>query len=268
MVKVAAVQMASGAQVAANLLKAGELIHEAAKQGAEFVVLPENFAFMGKEDKDRVSIKEALGEGEIQRFLSAQAKKHDLWVLGGTIPLVAEDEGKTTATTLLFDDQGEVVGRYDKVHLFDVALQNGETYEESETTEAGQQTVVVDTPFGKLGLAICYDLRFPELFRELSAKGAEIFALPAAFTDSTGKAHWEVLLRARAIENLCYVVAAGQGGYHVNGRTTYGHSMVVDYWGNVRKVLTKGEGVVVANIDLAAMQATRKTFPVLEHRQS
>jgi nitrilase len=266
MVNVAAIQMASGAQVTANLLKAEKLIHKAVEQGAEFIVLPENFAFMGQNDIDRINVRETPGEGEIQRFLSAQAKEHGIWILGGTIPLLAEDDNKTIASALLFNANGEQVGRYDKIHLFDVALDNGEKYAESETTQAGQQTVVVDTPFGKLGLAICYDLRFPELFRELSDKGADIFVLPAAFTESTGKAHWEVLLRARAIENLCYMIAAGQGGYHVDGRTTYGHSMIVDYWGNVRKVLPKGEGVVVARIDLDAMYSTRKNFPVLEHR--
>jgi predicted amidohydrolase len=266
MAKVAAIQMASGAQVAANLLKAAELIAIAVAKGATLIVLPENFAFMGKEDEERLNIVEQPEAGEIQAFLSREAKKHQVWILGGTLPLASNSAEKTTASALLFDAEGQQAARYDKIHLFDVSLKNGETYEESKTTQAGDQSIVVETPMGKLGIAICYDLRFPELFRELSEKGAEIFLLPAAFTDSTGKAHWETLVRARAIENLCYVVAAGQGGYHVNTRTTYGHSMIVDYWGRVKDVLPKGEGVVIDDIDLDTMHKTREAFPVLKHR--
>lgn len=276
MTKIAAVQMASGAQVAANLMKAGELIHQAANKGADLVILPENFALMGKQDKDHLQIAEYAGQGVIQDFLVKQAKQHKIWILAGAIPLRLEDHPtakthqipeKVSTSALLFNAEGEQVVRYDKIHLFDVELPNGDVYAESDTTQAGTDSVVVDTPFGKLGIAICYDLRFPELFREMSAEGAQIFAIPAAFTDTTGKAHWEVLLRARAIENLSYVVAAGQGGYHVNGKATHGHSMIIDYWGNVREVLEKGEGVIVSTIDLNTLESVRKNFPVLEHRE-
>lgn len=273
MTKIAAVQMASGAQVQANLMKAGELIQQAAAQDANLVVLPENFALMGKNEKDHLQIAEYAGQGVIQDFLAKQAKQYGLWILGGSIPLRLDDTpanatpSKVSASALLFNDQGEQVARYDKMHLFDARLPNGDVYAESDTTQPGFDSMVIDTPFGKLGIAICYDLRFPELFREMSAEGAQIFAIPAAFTDTTGKAHWEVLLRARAIENLSYVIAAGQGGYHVNGKATYGHSMIIDYWGNVREVLEKGEGVIVSTIDLNTLDSVRTNFPVLEHRE-
>jgi predicted amidohydrolase len=273
MTKIAAVQMASGAQVQANLMKAGELIQQAAAQDANLVVLPENFALMGKNEKDHLQIAEYAGQGIIQDFLAKQAKQYGLWILGGSIPLRLDDTlanatpSKVSASALLFNDQGEQVARYDKMHLFDARLPNGDVYAESDTTQPGFDSMVIDTPFGKLGIAICYDLRFPELFREMSAEGAQIFAIPAAFTDTTGKAHWEVLLRARAIENLSYVIAAGQGGYHVNGKATYGHSMIIDYWGNVREVLEKGEGVIVSTIDLNTLDSVRTNFPVLEHRE-
>jgi len=273
MTKIAAVQMASGAQVHANLMKAGELIQQAAARDANLVVLPENFALMGKHEKDHLQIAEYAGQGMIQDFLAKQAKQYGLWILGGSIPLRLDDTpanitpNKVSASALLFNAQGEQVARYDKMHLFDVRLPNGDVYAESDTTQPGFDSMVVDTPFGKLGIAICYDLRFPELFREMSAEGAQIFVIPAAFTDTTGKAHWEVLLRARAIENLSYVIAAGQGGYHINGKATYGHSMIIDYWGNVREVLEKGEGVIVSTIDLSTLDSVRTNFPVLEHRE-
>jgi len=273
MTKIAAVQMASGAQVHANLMKAGELIQQAAARDANLVVLPENFALMGKHEKDHLQIAEYAGQGMIQDFLAKQAKQYGLWILGGSIPLRLDDTpanitpNKVSASALLFNAQGEQVARYDKMHLFDVRLPNGDVYAESDTTQPGFNSMVVDTPFGKLGIAICYDLRFPELFREMSAEGAQIFVIPAAFTDTTGKAHWEVLLRARAIENLSYVIAAGQGGYHINGKATYGHSMIIDYWGNVREVLEKGEGVIVSTIDLSTLDSVRTNFPVLEHRE-
>jgi len=273
MTKIAAVQMASGAQVHANLMKAGELIQQAAARDANLVVLPENFALMGKHEKDHLQIAEYAGQGMIQDFLAKQAKQYGLWILGGSIPLRLDDTpanitpNKVSASALLFNAQGEPVARYDKMHLFDVRLPNGDVYAESDTTQPGFDSMVVDTPFGKLGIAICYDLRFPELFREMSAEGAQIFVIPAAFTDTTGKAHWEVLLRARAIENLSYVIAAGQGGYHINGKATYGHSMIIDYWGNVREVLEKGEGVIVSTIDLSTLDSVRTNFPVLEHRE-
>ncbi len=267
MALIAALQMATGPQVQANLMEAGRLIKDAAERGAKLVVLPENFPIMGVLETDKLKVAENVGEGPIQNFLSQQAKKYKVWIVAGTIPLRSLDPARVYAASILYNDSGEVVARYDKIHLFDVTLsENHEVYTESDTIAPGHQVVVVDTPFGRLGMSVCYDLRFPELYRALSEKGAQILVIPAAFTEVTGKAHWEVLLRARAIENLCYVVAAGQGGYHVNGRTTYGHSMIVDHWGRVRSVLARGAGVVMAEVDLAALEQTRKTFPVLSHR--
>ncbi|WML90872.1 carbon-nitrogen hydrolase family protein [Thiothrix lacustris] len=267
MALIAALQMAAGPNVPANLMEAGRLIKEAAARGARMVVLPETFAMMGADEADRVKIAETFGDGPIQTFISQQAIKYGVWIVAGTIPIRSEDPAKSYAASILYDAKGKVVARYDKIHLFDVELsENHEVYTESDTTMPGHQPVVVDTPFGKLGLSVCYDLRFPELYRRLSEQGAQILVIPAAFTELTGKAHWDVLIRARAIENLCYVIAPGQGGYHVSGRTTYGHSMIVDYWGRVRDVREKGAGVVLADIDLDALEQTRKTFPVLSHR--
>jgi nitrilase len=267
MALIAALQMATGPQVQANLMEVGRLIKDAAERGAKLVVLPENFPIMGVQETDKVKVAEVFGEGVIQSFISQQAKKYRIWIVAGTIPLRSLDPARVYAASILYNDNGEVVARYDKMHLFDVTLsENQEVYTESDTTVPGHDVVVVDTPFGKLGMSVCYDLRFPELYRALSEKGAQILVVPSAFTEVTGKAHWEVLLRARAIENLCYVVAAGQGGYHVNGRTTYGHSMIIDHWGRVRGVLERGAGVVMADIDLVALEQTRKTFPVLSHR--
>lgn len=268
MAKIAAVQMASGPNVNANLIEAGRLIAMAAGAGAQLVVLPENFAIMGMDETDKVKVREADGQGPIQDFLANQASKHGLWIVGGTIPLVADDANKVRGASLLFDDRGQRVARYDKVHLFDVLLpDSGEKYIESETIESGEHVIVADTPFGRLGLAACYDLRFPGIFRRMLDKGVDIIALPSAFTAITGKAHWEVLVRARAVENLCYVVAAAQGGYHVNGRETYGNSMIVEPWGAVMDRLPNGSGFVIAETDPVYQQSVRRNFPVLEHRK-
>jgi nitrilase len=222
---------------------------------------------MGKEETDKLGEREREGEGPIQAFLAQQAARHGIWLVGGTVPLQAQDDNRIRSACLLFDDQGKQVARYDKIHLFDVSVVDSEErYNESATIEAGNQTVVVDTPFGKLGLAVCYDLRFPELFRTMLDQGMEILALPSAFTAVTGKAHWETLVRARAIENLCYVLAAGQGGYHVNGRETYGHSMIVDPWGQVMNELANGAGLVCAAVDRERLANIRRIFPCLEHR--
>lgn len=267
MTVVAALQMAAGPQVQANLMEAGRLIKEAAGRGAKLLVLPETFAIMGGSETERVKAAETFGDGVIQNFISQQAKQYGVWIVAGTIPIRSDDPARVYAASLLYDAKGKVAARYDKIHLFDVMLsENQEVYTESDTTVPGREPVVVDTPFGKLGMSVCYDLRFPELYRRLSAQGAQILVVPSAFTEVTGKAHWEPLLRARAIENLCYVIAAGQGGYHVNGRTTYGHSMIIDYWGRIRGIQERGAGVVISDIDLAALQQTRKTFPVLAHR--
>lgn len=268
MTRVAAIQMASGPNVNANLLEAARLLKKAAEAGAKLVVLPENFALMGMSEFDKVKLREADGQGPLQDFLSEQAAKLGIWLVGGTIPLAAHDPNKVNAACLLLDDRGNRVARYDKIHLFDVRItESDERYNESESIEPGSKVTVVDTPFGKLGLAVCYDLRFPGLFRLMSEAGAELFALPSAFTAITGKAHWETLVRARAIENLTYVIAAAQGGYHANGRETFGHSMIVDPWGVVLDELPRGSGVVVARVDRERLTDLRRSFPVLEHRK-
>ena len=232
------------------------------------MVLPENFALMGKTETDKVEAREADNNGPIQSFLAEQASRHGIWLVGGTIPMVASDENKVRATCLVFDDTGKQVARYDKIHLFDVELvDSDEQYTESETIEPGDRVVVIDSPFGRMGVAVCYDLRFPELFRQQLEDGMEILVLPSAFTAITGRAHWEVLVRARAIENLCYVIAPDQGGYHLSGRETYGHSMIVDPWGTVMNSLARGPGVVCADIELGRLNSARRNFPSIEHRR-
>ena len=266
--KVAAIQMASGPNTGANLLEAERLIAEAADSGAQLVVLPENFAFMGKRDRDLLTLREEPGQGPLQDFLRQIAKRYGVWVVGGTIPLNAEDAAKLRAVCLIYDDQGRQVARYDKIHLFDVHLvQVDERYTESDTIEAGDRVQVVDTPFGRMGVAVCYDLRFPEQFRNMLDQGVEFLVVPSAFTAVTGKAHWEILVRARAIENLCYVVAAAQGGYHVSGRETYGHSMIVDPWGSVLAEASRGSAVVCEEIKRQCLDTIRRTFPSIYHRR-
>ena len=268
MSKAAAIQMASGPNVQANLDEAEKLINTAVQQDAELIVLPENFAIMGITDMDKVGVAEQPGEGPIQKFLSEQAAKHGIWLVGGTIPIQSKETGKVYAACMLYNDAGEMVARYDKIHLFDVTLEaSDESYTESETITPGDEVVVTDTPFGRLGLAVCYDLRFPELFRAMADVGMEVCVLPSAFTNLTGNAHWESLLRARAIENLAFMIAAGQGGYHVSGRETHGDSMIVDPWGVVLNRLPHGTGVVVSEIDLARLERTRELFPALQHKR-
>jgi len=266
-VKVAAIQMASGPQVAANLEESSRLIQKAVNAGARLVVLPENFSIMPIRDEDRLAAAETEGSGPIQDFLSASARIHGVWLVGGTIPLKGKNGQRVRAACPVYDDRGQRVGGYDKIHLFDVKLDNGEEYNESRSIEAGQSPVVVDTPFGRLGLAVCYDLRFPELFRKLLDLGAELFAVPSAVTAQTGRAHWEVLVRARAVENLAYVVAAAQGGYHINGRETFGDSMIVSPWGEVLDRLPRGSGFVLAEFDRRQFDATRLRFPSIKHRK-
>jgi nitrilase len=260
--------MASGPNVKANLAEAEKLIKIAVQQEAELVVLPENFAIMGIEETDKVKIAEEPGSGLLQKFLREQAVKNNIWLVGGTIPILSDEPGKVYASCLLYNPQGEMVARYDKIHLFDVTIEaTDESYTESETIKPGNEVVVVDTPFGRLGLAVCYDLRFPELFRAMVKQKMEICALPSAFTSLTGKVHWESLLRARSIENLSFFIAADQGGYHVGGRETHGDSMIVDPWGLILNRLPQGTGVVVANINVAKLEHTRKMFPALEHKR-
>ncbi len=268
MSKVAAIQMASGPNVKANLAEAEKLIKIAVQQQAELVVLPENFAIMGTSETDKVNIAEEFGSGLLQNFLKDQAIKNNIWLVGGTIPILSKEPGKVLAACLLYNAEGELVTRYDKIHLFDVTMEaTDESYTESETIAPGDKIVVVDTPFGRLGLAVCYDLRFPEIFRAMVEEDMEICTLPSAFTSLTGKVHWESLLRARAIENLSYMIAADQGGFHVGGRETHGDSMIVDPWGLVLNRLPHGTGVVVADIDIEKLQHTRKMFPVLKHKR-
>ncbi len=266
----AAIQMVSGPEVAGNLAAAADLLAQAAAGGARLAVLPENFALMGRREDDKVAAREVEGAGPIQAFLAEQAARHRLWLVGGTIPLrAAGDDRRVRAACLLFDDQGRRVARYDKVHLFDVqVVGSAERYAESATIEPGIRYVVAETPVGRLGLAVCYDLRFPEQFRALVERGAELLALPAAFTAPTGAAHWETLLRARAIENQCYVIAAAQGGRHANGRETYGDSLIADPWGVILHRWAHGPGVVLAEFSRDRLDSVRRQFPVLEHRVS
>lgn len=264
---VAAVQMASSPNVSANLLEAGRLVEEAAARNSRLVVLPENFALMGMGEADKLAIAEEDGIGTIQSFLAKTADRLKIWLVGGTIPIKA-GQGRVRASCLVYDDRGQRVGRYDKIHLFDVDVPGtSETYRESATIEPGDQPLVLDTPFGKLGIAICYDLRFPEQFRRMAESGLDVLAVPAAFTARTGAAHWELLVRARSVENLCYTVASDQGGFHLNGRETYGHSMIVDPWGKTLAALPSGAGVVTAKIDGERLEKVRTAFPVLTHRR-
>ncbi len=268
MSKIAAVQMASGPNLDANLLEAGRLIKTAADGGARLVALPENFAMMGLRDPDVLAYREREGEGPIQEFVRERCRRHQIWIVAGTIPMHCEVKDKMASACMLFDDQGELRARYDKIHLFDVTLPaSGESYNESATIRSGREPVVADSPFGRVGLTVCYDLRFPELFRALLDQGVELIVLPAAFTAQTGKAHWEALLRARAIENLVYLVASAQGGYHLNGRETHGHSMILDPWGTILGRRARGAGVVLADIDLHRLKEIRKNFPCINNRR-
>jgi nitrilase len=266
-VAVAAIQMTSGPDVAANLAAAGGLLERAAAEGARVAVLPENFSFMGLADADKRAIGERDGDGPVQQFLGARARALGLWIVGGTT-LISERPGeRVAAACLVYNDQGERVARYDKIHLFDVAIPGrAEKYRESANIAPGARQVLVPTPAGLLGLSVCYDIRFPELYRPMAAAGAQWFTVPAAFTVPTGRAHWETLLRARAIENLSYVVAAAQWGRHASGRETYGDSLIIDHWGAILSRLPGGEGVIVSRLDLAAQEAARRDFPALSHR--
>jgi len=264
--KIAAIQMQVGAHVEENLALAADLIQQAAEQGAVLCVLPEAFTFRGKHDSEILTQVEQPGSGSVQDFLMQQARQHQMWLVAGTIPLTAQADNKRRSACLLIDDQGEIKARYDKIHLFDVMVASDESYHESQYTEPGDQVVVADTPVGRIGLSVCYDVRFPELFRALLAKGAEILTVPAAFTIPTGQAHWEVLLRARAIENLCYVIAPAQVGGYANVHPTYGHSMLIDPWGKVLQQLPAGNGVLLTTIDRTHLHSIREQFPSINHR--
>lgn len=266
----AVLQMTSGASVEANLATARTLLERAKSAGATLAVLPENFAIMGRKESEKIAVAEPLGEGPIQAFLAHTAAELRLWIVGGTIPIRVEGEpDRVAAASLVFGEDGRFVARYDKIHMFDVDIpEREERYRESATTVPGKGTTVVATPVGHVGLSVCYDVRFPELFRSLQAQGAEVFTVPAAFTAATGRAHWELLLRARAVENLCYVLGAAQGGVHENGRETYGDSLIVDPWGHVlARVEEPGPGLALAEIDLTLQKDLRTRFPALTHRR-
>jgi nitrilase len=260
--KAAVIQLVSGPKVEENLSIVSALVEDAHREGAAVVALPEYFAIMGLSDQDKVAVREALDEGPIQACLSALAKKYSLYIVGGTLPLVSQDPNKVRNTTLVYAPNGERIGRYDKIHLFGFH-RGDESYEESLTIEPGHDVVALDTPLGRWGLSVCYDLRFPELYRKMARP--DLIFVPAAFTETTGRAHWEVLLRARAIENLAYVLAPGQGGRHPSGRETYGSSMIIDPWGNILKRLNKGPGVLVAEIDPGLIERHRASLPALNH---
>ncbi|MCB1756895.1 MAG: carbon-nitrogen hydrolase family protein [Gammaproteobacteria bacterium] len=264
----AAIQMASGTNVSANLLEAARLVEAAAKAGAELIVLPENFALMAMRDPDKFEHLETEGVGPMQEMLSQSAARHGVWIVGGTVPLATTDSGRAAQTCLVYDSKGRQVARYDKIHLFDVAIETtNERYNESATTAPGNRIVVIDSPFGRLGLSVCYDLRFPELYRAMLAEGMEIAVVPSAFTKTTGFAHWDILVRARAIENSAYVIAAAQGGFHVNGRETYGSSMIVNPWGTIISAdLPLGSGFTLAKIDVKGLRHLRRKFPAVDHR--
>jgi predicted amidohydrolase len=270
---VAAIQMQSGADVAANLAAASRMLAAARAQGAQLAVLPENFALMGMRETDKLAVAEGEGGGPIQDFLADRARKLGLWIVGGTMPLRTHEANRVAAACLVYDARGQRVARYDKIHLFDVEVPatgdaKAETYRESASIAPGElKPVVVETPLGKLGLSVCYDLRFPELFRALAKAGAQILSVPSAFTQRTGEAHWDVLLRARAVENQCYVVAPGQWGLHPGGRRTYGHSLIADPWGRVLGQRPESEGIVVAPVPREALEKIRRSFPVLDHRR-
>lgn len=263
-VHIAAIQTVSGPDVQANLEQIAGLVAEAAAAGARLVALPEHFPLISADEGAKVRIRERADGGPLQDFLADMARRHGVWLVGGTIPLESGAPEKVRNTTLVFDDCGRQVARYDKIHLF--GFQRGEErYDESATIEAGDAVRCFDTPFGRVGLSVCYDLRFPELFRAMGP--VDLIVLPAAFTHTTGRAHWEVLLRARAIENQCYVMAPAQGGRHPSGRVTWGHTMIIDPWGEVLACREEGPGVVLAALDPARIAAVRESLPALAHRR-
>lgn len=266
----AVLQMTSTSEVSANLRVARGLLEQARARGAVLAALPENFALMGRTESDKLAVAEAPGDGPIQEFLQRSARDLGLWIVGGTVPLRIPGEAqRVAAASLVIHPEGRCLARYDKIHLFDVDLpERAERYRESATIAPGSTPVLVDTPIGKLGLAVCYDVRFPELFRLLAAQGAEAISLPSAFTGPTGRAHWELLVRARAVENLCFVLAPAQGGMHDNGRETHGDSLIVDPWGQVLdRVAAPGPGVAIGRIDLTLQGELRERFPALQHRR-
>lgn len=262
-IRVAAVQMISAPEIDANLRSAERLIAQAAAEGARIVALPEYFCLLGRKDTDKVAVREPDGKGPLQEFLSAQAAAHRVWLVGGTVPLACSRPSRVRNACLVYGPDGARVARYDKIHLFGLT-RGDENFDESATIEAGVTPTVFDAPGWRVGLSVCYDLRFPELYRALLP--VDLIVVPSAFTYTTGNAHWETLLRARAIENQCYVLAPAQGGRHPNGRRTWGHTMLIDPWGEVAGVLAEGEGVVAGQLDRARLAEVRRSLPALGHR--
>ncbi len=258
--------MVSTDNVDANLAQAAGLISDAVEQGAQFALLPEYFPIMSDDETAKIGIGETPGKGPIQDFLAGQARDNGLWLMAGTFSLQSDEAARVYNSCLLFNPDGHCTHRYDKIHLFDVQVDDEDAYNESDTIVPGNGTVVAETPLGNIGMTVCYDLRFPELYRELSGQQAEIMTVPSAFTYATGKRHWELFLRARAVENLCFVIASNQGGQNTETRRTWGHSMIIDPWGDVLCSLEEGPGVACADIDLARVRELRQSFPALEHR--
>jgi nitrilase len=267
--KAAAIQMTSTRDVSANLAEAGRLLAAAAARGAQLAVLPENFSFMGASDAERAAAVERNGDGPAQAFLAEQADRHGIWIVGGTIPIRDDAAERASSRSLLVGPDGRVAAHYDKIHLFDVDIPGRETerYVESASSLAGTRVVRAQTPVGRVGMTVCYDIRFPALFHRLSVIGTDVIVVPAAFTVPTGRVHWQPLLQARAIESLVYVVAAGQWGEHAGGRKTYGHSMIIDPWGEILAVLEAGPGVLCADLDMIRLEQLREKFPVVNHRK-
>lgn len=262
--RVAAIQMISTPLIEENIATARRLIADAAQQGAQLVLLPEYWAAMGMQETDKLGYAEQVDVGPIQAFMAATAREHQIWLIGGTLPLAAQVADKVLNTMMVYNPAGERVQRYDKIHLFSFT-KGEESYDEARTIVDGHDVTTFEAPFGKVGLSVCYDLRFPELYRAMG--DCTLIVVPAAFTYTTGKAHWEILLRARAIENQCYVLAAAQGGRHKNGRTTWGHSMLIDPWGEVKTVLPEGEGLVIGDIEPHYLSGVRENLPALKHRK-
>ena len=265
LITVAAIQMVSTAVLAENFASAKSLIADAVHQGAQLVLLPEYWPIMGLQELDKLGFAEQVDDvGPIQTFMSSLAREHKIWLIGGTLPMASGVPDKILNTTMVYNPQGERVVRYDKIHLFSFT-KGGESYDEARTIVHGNDVTTFEAPFGRVGLSVCYDLRFPELYRAMG--DCALIVVPAAFTYTTGRAHWEILLRARAIENQCYVLASAQGGQHQNGRRTWGHSMLIDPWGEIQAVLPEGEGVIIGEIETDHLHLIRENLPALKHRK-
>lgn len=264
-VRVAALQMVSTKDVESNIETAGALIRRASDHGVQLAVLPEYFPIIGDNEKEKLKFQEEFGNGPFQKFLAASARDSGIWLVAGSIPLSTEDWNRVSNSCLLFSPDGECIARYDKIHLFDVYVGDNESYNESNTMVAGEDIVVARLPFGNIGMSICYDLRFPELYRSMIENDVIIITVPSAFTESTGRKHWEILLKARAVENLCFIVASNQGGHHSEKRRTWGHSMIIDPWGDILSSMEMGPGMIYADLDLVSQRNLRASFPALKH---